>query len=234
MDMLAPEHVHPLVVEALGQVLVPAQEIFGEDVGADFFVGAGLHQQVSEVLPLALLRRLLVVVLVEPRRHPALEGQREHRRAQRQHHQHPVETRQQPRHQDDGDDVAGEPQDGPGEVARAPRHIALGPRQPVVPVGVVEVPHVESRALGQEAALGLELHAPHKELAAVAGVGAEGALNAGGEPEPDDGRHHVAEMELLRPRLGDLIHQARAEVHHDRRERGAQDAQHRIADQRAR
>ena len=44
---------------------------------------------------------------------------------------------------------------------------------------------IHLRRLLQQPALGFELHAPDEQVAAIAHVGADRALNAGDEPEPD-------------------------------------------------
>ena len=54
-----------------------------------------------------------------------------------------MQARQQRRHQHDRDDVARQTQDGPGEIAGAPGDVALGARQTIVPVGIIEVTEVE-------------------------------------------------------------------------------------------
>ncbi len=60
---------------------------------------------------------------------------------------------------------------------------------------------VHLRRLRQQPALGFELHATDEQIAAVAHVGADRPLNAGDEPEPENHRHHVAELQRLQRAL---------------------------------
>ena len=171
---------------------MPAEQIVGENIRPDFLGRAGLDQKVAEILAFALLRRLFVEIFVETRGHATLERQRKHRRGQRENHQHPVQAREKSRHQDDGHDVAGESQHRPGEIAGPPGNIALGARQTIVPVGIIEVAEVDLGSLRQQSPLGFELHAADEQIPAVAHVCAHGSLHGGGQPQSDQDRKQVA------------------------------------------
>ena len=229
-----PVHRDALLEEILREHAVPAEQVVGQHVRPNLFRGARLHQQVAEVLALALLRRLLVEEFVQPRRHAALERERQQRRGNREDHQDVVQAREDRRHQHDGDDVAGQAEDGPGEIAGPPRDVALRARQAVVPVGVVEVSDVHPRRLREQPPLGFELDPPDEQVAAVSHVGADGTLQRGREPQADEDGHHVAEADRLNTRLRDPIHQACPEIDRNRRHRGADHPENRVANQRPR
>ena len=213
---------------------MPAQQVVGQDVGPDLLRGAGLDEQVAQVFPFPLLGGLLVEELVEARGDPALQRERQPRRDECQDDEHPVQAGQEPGHEHDGHDVARESQDRPGEIAGPPGDVPLGPRQAVVPVGVVEVAEVELRRLLEEPALRLELHSADVQVSAVALVGADSALHPGGDPQADDDRKEVGEAERVELGFGNAIDEHGAEVHGDGRHRRGHHPQHRIADQQAR
>ena len=71
-------HLLALPEQLLGEIAVPAEQVIGQHVGADLLGVPRLHQQIAEVLALALLGRLLVEELVQPRGHAPLEHQRQH------------------------------------------------------------------------------------------------------------------------------------------------------------
>jgi len=96
------------------------------------------------------------------------------------------------------------------------------------------VAKVDTRCLDQQASLGLQLHAAHEEIASVAHVRADGALQSRCEPESEDHDEQVAEVQRLHPRLRDLVDEDGAEVHGDRRHRGAEHPEDRVADERLR
>ena len=213
---------------------MPSEEIVRENVCAILLRGAWLNQEVAEVSAFALLRRLLVVELVQPRGDAALQQERQQRSPERENDQHPVETGQQCRHQKHRDDVPRETEHRPREVAGSPRDVALGARQPVVPVRVVEVAEVELRRFREQPPLRFELHTTNEQIAPVPHVCADRPLYPGGEPHADQDRKHVAEVQRPEPRFGDSIHERGAQVHGDRRDRRAEHSQQRVAQQRAR
>ena len=53
-----------------------------------------------------------------------------------------------------------------------------------MPVGIIEVAEIDLRGLLEQPALGFELHAADEQVAAVAHVGADGALHAGRAHKP--------------------------------------------------
>ena len=136
-------HQLALPVQLLRSIAMAAEQVIREHVGADLFRGARLHEQVAKIFALTLLGGLLVEELVEPRGDAALEHERQDGGHQREEHEHPVQAGEQARHQHDGDDIAGEAEHRPGEIPGPPRDVALGAREPIVPVGVVEVPEVD-------------------------------------------------------------------------------------------
>ena len=174
---------------------MPRQKVVGENVGADLLPVLRFHQEVAEVLTLPFLGCLAVEVFVHAGGVAPLEQERERRCGEREHHQQVVQAREERGHEHERDDVAGEAEHRPGEVARSPGHVAFGPRQTVVPIGVVEVSEVDLAGLREEPALGLELYPPHEEVAPIAHECPDRALHPGDEPEASHEREEVFEAE---------------------------------------
>ena len=229
-----PVHELPLLEQTLGQFAMPAEQVVGQHVRSDFLRGARLDEQVAQIFALALFGRLLVEIFVETRGHATLERQRKPGRRQREHHQHPVQAGEESRHQDYRHDVARESQHGPREIAGSPGNVALGAREAIVPVGIIEVAEIDLGRLREQPPLGFELHAADEQIPAVAHVGAHGSLHGGGQPQSDQDGNQVRESERMQARLGDAVDQGGAQVDRDGRHRGAQHPEHGIADQRTR
>jgi hypothetical protein len=141
-----------------------AEQVIGDDVGADLLRRARLHEEVAEISALALLRRLLVEERVQLRRDAPLEHERKRRREQAR------TTRAQWR-------LASSPPSArwsPGcPTGRGPtrsdrpdartRHAwrARGDRAS----RNCRSAQIELRRLGQQPPLGLELDTPHEQVA---------------------------------------------------------------------
>lgn len=69
--------------------------------------------------------------------------------------------------------------------------------------------HVDRRGLGQQPPLRLELYTAHKQVPAVANIGAKRPLNDNGDPQPKDDRQNGLEGGRMLIRLGDHIDEPR-------------------------
>src|SRR5262245_27672397 len=143
---------------------MPSEQVVGQHVGPDLLCSAGLGQQVAHILALSLFRRLFVEKLVEAQSHATLEGERKRGRRQRENDQQIMKARKERRHQSYRHNVARQSQDGPCEVSGPPGDLALGARQTVVPVRVIEVSDVDLRSLSQQPALRFQLDTPDAEI----------------------------------------------------------------------
>src|SRR6266545_3828999 len=90
-------HLLALTEKLLGYLRVASEEIVRQQVRADLLGRTRLDEEVAEVLALPLLRRFPIEELVQPRGYAPLEQQRQHRGEERQHHQQPVQAREQRR-----------------------------------------------------------------------------------------------------------------------------------------
>ena len=100
-----------------------------------------------------------------------------------------------------------------------------------MPVRVVEVPDVHAGGLGEQAAFGLQLDAPHEQGPPVSHVGAQRALDGGGEPQADEHRDHDAEGQAAGPCAGDLVDEPRTQEHGNRRHGRVHHPEQRVADE---